>query len=179
MNTFELYEVNQLKAFDSKFSEYLSLLKKYIDQTDINEEKLEINKMYLKSIEESFENKDFNCDQYLQLKSVLKDTTFTRLKKQEIDAIIRVFIRKVNFETSTLEDRDVEKTLDITNEIYASLSKNIIKLNKIYNKKWNDISISFPETSTYSYFSTLEKNKENKDVKRDYEYQSKAIFDRG
>ncbi|MBU5361628.1 hypothetical protein KQI58_11140 [Enterococcus raffinosus] len=178
MNSFELYEVNQMKAFNSKFSEYLSLLKKYISQTDLNEEKMEINKMYLKSIEESFENKDFNCDQYLQLKSVLKDATFTRYKKQEIEAIIQVFMRKINFESSTLEDRDVEKTLDITNEIYTSLSKNIIRLNKNYSKKWSNISISFPESNTYSYFSTLEKNKENNDAKRDYEYQSEAIFDR-
>lgn len=178
MKSFELAEQKQLQVFNSKFSAYLKILKDHIKNTEKHITNYEINLSYVKTIEASLENDNFNCEQYFQLKSLLKDYTFTRCKKEEIDAIIRIFISKLDFEESTLKEREIEKTLDITNDIYADLSKNLIRLSKNFNKQWVDVSL--PEISrNYCYNMYKEKDKkENIDVKRDYKYTSSASFNR-
>lgn len=170
MKTFEIAQINKLENFDDRFSSFLFELKKHIQE---NEDQ-ELNISYLKTIQDNFEKKNFNFEHYSQLNLVLNNNTFVTHKRDEIETICNIFIKKINFEEKTLNDRSIEKTLDITNEMYSNLSKNLIRLNNNFNRKWENISIPSLEKKTQFIFD--ENLEERKNAKRSYRYEAEETI---
>lgn len=58
------------------------------------------------------------------------------LKKDEFENIFKYYNKRIEFENTTKNKRKIEKSLDITNEIYGELIETIKILENNYKQDW-------------------------------------------
>lgn len=136
--------------FKNSFSYYVDEIKINIDKEKDDFFKEEYTD-YLKFIEQKAGiSKKVENTYSNRMNIILKDKVFSHQKSHEIDSLFKLYKNKMKFESETIDNRNMYKSLDILNETHASLIKSLTKLKKDLNDNYNWLDIFYDNEYIYS-----------------------------
>lgn len=154
MNIIVYSQENKVKKsaalFNKLFNEYLEQLNILIKKKNsLYEEDFEDLYNYY---EEIFDRANSGKDSQIKyLDNILNKNLMIDLEKDEFERVFKYYQKKIEFENQTKSKRKIEKSLDITNEVYGELLETISMLENKYNENWSILDDT-----------TLEMNSSNK-----------------
>ncbi|EOW2628262.1 hypothetical protein ACOU9B_000385 [Enterococcus hirae] len=139
MNTIIYSQENKIKnsanLFNKNFNNYLEQLSSLIKKknSSYNEDFEELYDYHKEISERANLGKD---SQIQYITNILNKSLMVDLKKDEFENIFKYYNKRIEFENTTKNKRKIEKSLDITNEIYGELIETIKILENNYKQDW-------------------------------------------
>lgn len=141
-----------------EFKTYLERIKDYLIKSDSEENDEHLEMLNFIQCNAGLEkNNSVKINYIKNINTLVKEKSFLD-REEEVNKILSLYLKKVNLEKATFENRKVDKTLSITNEMYANLEATLLKLKKESDQEWIKINLKNTRESNFNKMEIINSN---------------------